>query len=174
MQRAGEQQEGEHPIQYGGLEVDPLDEIGKLFVESDVRQGKFEKNEERRRDKAHRQDCDRGRKLYEPLVQPRKRRRQHQKKGDEIEYGQSVSSCSRPLFPKHRTWNKFPQACRGSDLSARRTLRSLSGRTACATKIGSSAYFGAAQRFRLFAGSLRFCRRQSHGIYSNLYAFLRD
>ena len=85
VQRAGEQQEGEHAVHHRLVEIDLAQEVGEIVDHGDAGDQEIDDEHDQRRGDAHQQQPDIGGQMEEHLVEPAERGRQQQQHGEEVE-----------------------------------------------------------------------------------------
>ena len=85
MQGAGEQQERQHPVHNGFVEVDLFQDSPDIGDQLDAGKQHVNQQHGERGDNAHQQQADIARQMEKYLVEPAERRRQQHEKGKEIE-----------------------------------------------------------------------------------------
>ena len=87
VKRAREEQEGQHAVQDGALEVDAPQELGQAAGQRDLRQRELDPDQHQRGDEPHDEEPDRVRKADQDMVEPAERGREHEQDGDQVEDG---------------------------------------------------------------------------------------
>ena len=85
MQRAGEQQEGEHAVHHRFVEIDLAQDGGQVVDNGGAGHQEIDEQHDQRRGHAHQQKADVARQMKDHLVEPAERRGQQQENGEEIE-----------------------------------------------------------------------------------------